>query len=140
MFSYSIEYYVLPPVDQYLKFKNRCSLMGIFMHDFDAYLHRGIRCKHRVTECQAFSPVVRIGFPHPPAQVLPPPHLWFQWGGGRIHSLGGEGAGGASSEEGIDTLVFYRDRTVVYNPSTVVNKIFYLLSDSIKRNLLVRYR
>jgi hypothetical protein len=28
MFSYSTGYYVLPPDDQYLKFKNRCSLMG----------------------------------------------------------------------------------------------------------------
>jgi hypothetical protein len=27
MFSYSTGYYVSPPVDQYLKFKNRCSLM-----------------------------------------------------------------------------------------------------------------
>ncbi len=27
MFSYSTEYYVSPPVDQYLKFKNRCSLI-----------------------------------------------------------------------------------------------------------------
>ncbi len=27
MFSYSTGYYVLPPVDQYLKFKNRCSLV-----------------------------------------------------------------------------------------------------------------
>jgi hypothetical protein len=27
MFSYSTGYYVSPPVDQYLKFKNRCSLL-----------------------------------------------------------------------------------------------------------------
>jgi hypothetical protein len=27
LFSYSTEYYVPPPVDQYLKFKNRCSLL-----------------------------------------------------------------------------------------------------------------
>ncbi len=27
MFSYSTGYYVSPPDDQYLKFKNRCSLM-----------------------------------------------------------------------------------------------------------------
>jgi hypothetical protein len=27
MFSYSTGYYVPPPVDQYLKFKNRCSLL-----------------------------------------------------------------------------------------------------------------
>ena len=27
MFSYSTGYYVSPPVDQYLKFKNRCSLV-----------------------------------------------------------------------------------------------------------------
>ncbi len=29
MFSYSTGYYVSPPVDQYLKFKNRCSLLFI---------------------------------------------------------------------------------------------------------------
>jgi hypothetical protein len=29
MFSYSTGYYVSPPVDQYLKFKNRCSLLVI---------------------------------------------------------------------------------------------------------------
>ncbi len=29
MFSYSTGYYVSPPVDQYLKFKNRCSLLCI---------------------------------------------------------------------------------------------------------------
>ncbi len=27
MFSYSTGYYVPPPVDQYIKFKNRCSLL-----------------------------------------------------------------------------------------------------------------
>ncbi len=27
MFSYSTGYYVSPPIDQYLKFKNRCSLV-----------------------------------------------------------------------------------------------------------------
>jgi hypothetical protein len=30
MFSYSTGYYVSPPVDQYLKFKNRCSLLYVF--------------------------------------------------------------------------------------------------------------
>jgi hypothetical protein len=30
MFSYSTGYYVSPPVDQYLKFKNRCSLVNTF--------------------------------------------------------------------------------------------------------------
>jgi hypothetical protein len=30
MFSYSTGYYVSPPDDQYLKFKNRCSLLLIF--------------------------------------------------------------------------------------------------------------
>ncbi len=29
MFSYSTRYYVSPPIDQYLKFKNRCSLLGM---------------------------------------------------------------------------------------------------------------
>ncbi len=29
MFSYSTGYYVSPPDDQYLKFKNRCSLLFI---------------------------------------------------------------------------------------------------------------
>ncbi len=28
MFSYSTEYYVPPPIDQFLKFKNHCSLMA----------------------------------------------------------------------------------------------------------------
>ncbi len=31
MFSYSTEYYVSPPDDQYLKFKNRCSLCGMML-------------------------------------------------------------------------------------------------------------
>ncbi len=30
MFSYSTGYYVSPPVDQYLKFKNRCSLLYMY--------------------------------------------------------------------------------------------------------------
>jgi hypothetical protein len=52
------------------------------------------------TECQAFSPVVRIGFPRPLTgkRVLPPPPL-VPWGGGGTHSLGGEGAGGANSDK-----------------------------------------
>jgi hypothetical protein len=55
------------------------------------------------SECQAFSPVVRIGSPYPfsPQRGLPSP--WFQGGG--AHSLGGEGAGVADSDEGTDTLV-----------------------------------
>ncbi len=49
-------------------------------------------------ECQAFSPVVRIGspFPHPQASVALHP---FGSGGG-THSLTGEGAGGPNSKEG----------------------------------------
>ena len=31
MFSYSKGYYVSPPDDQYLKFKNRCSLLYIYL-------------------------------------------------------------------------------------------------------------
>jgi hypothetical protein len=33
LFSYSTEYYVPPPVDQYLKFKNRCSLLHSTQED-----------------------------------------------------------------------------------------------------------
>ncbi len=47
----------------------------------------------------AFSQVVQIGSPHPQASVAP---------------LASEGAGGANSDEGTDTLVFL----VKYNPST----------------------
>jgi hypothetical protein len=32
MFSYSTGYYVSPPDDQYLKFKNRCSLMYMYVY------------------------------------------------------------------------------------------------------------
>ncbi len=32
MFSYSTGYYVSPPDDQYLKFKNRCSLVYSMVH------------------------------------------------------------------------------------------------------------
>jgi hypothetical protein len=39
MFSYSTGYYVSPPVDQYLKFKNRCSLMYIYHIFVSAFLH-----------------------------------------------------------------------------------------------------
>jgi hypothetical protein len=45
-----------------------------------------------------------IGFPRP-LMHLPasdPTPLWFKWGG--EHSLGGEGRGGANSDEGTDTL------------------------------------
>ncbi len=34
MFSYSTGYYVSPPDDQYLKFKNRCSLIRTFEKDY----------------------------------------------------------------------------------------------------------
>ncbi len=55
-------------------------------------------------KCQAFSPFVGIGSPRPLTQqrVLPPP-FGFKLG---THSLAGEGAGGANSDEGTDTLVF----------------------------------
>jgi hypothetical protein len=33
MFSYSKGYYVSPPDDQYLKFKNRCSLIAMHLID-----------------------------------------------------------------------------------------------------------
>ncbi len=33
MFSYSTGYYVSPPDDQYLKFKNRCSLLSSLVSD-----------------------------------------------------------------------------------------------------------
>jgi hypothetical protein len=80
--------------------------MGIFMHDFGAFLHRGIRCKHRVDRVLGFLSGRPNWLPpplHPQASVAP---LWFQWGGGGgTHSLEGEGAGGAHSEEGTDSLV-----------------------------------
>jgi hypothetical protein len=34
MFSYSTGYYVSPPDDQYLKFKNRCSLMYMLLSKY----------------------------------------------------------------------------------------------------------
>jgi hypothetical protein len=37
MFSYSTGYYVSPPDDQYLKFKNRCSLL--YTHYLDHCIH-----------------------------------------------------------------------------------------------------
>jgi hypothetical protein len=63
--------------------------------------HRGESTKY--TECQSFSPVVRIGSPAPsPASECCPPTFGSKGG---AHSLGGEGAGGANSDEGSDTLV-----------------------------------
>jgi hypothetical protein len=49
---------------------------------------------HRVDiECQAFSPVVRIGTPPPPhpGKCVPTPY----GSGGRTHLLAGEGVGGS---------------------------------------------
>jgi hypothetical protein len=37
MFSYSTGYYVSPPDDQYLKFKNRCSLL--YVQSISSYKH-----------------------------------------------------------------------------------------------------
>jgi hypothetical protein len=56
-------------------------------------------------KCQAFSSVVRIGSPRPIThrQVLHPPSFSSKRGGG--HSLAGEGAGGANSDEGTDIMV-----------------------------------
>ncbi len=54
MFSYSTEYYVPPPVDQYLKFKNRCSLVCI-LH----FLKKSqIRCTllHRARDVWGYFP------------------------------------------------------------------------------------
>jgi hypothetical protein len=53
------------------------------------------------TECQAFSPVVRNRPPPPASECCPPHHLVP----GGTHSLAGEGAGGANSDEGTGTLV-----------------------------------
>jgi hypothetical protein len=48
MFSYSTGYYVSPPDDQYLKFKNRCSLMSIcYMSSISVLLYMYIpNCVH----------------------------------------------------------------------------------------------
>ncbi len=40
MFSYSTGYYVSLPVEQYLKFKNRCSLFHIHVSVGDLYILR----------------------------------------------------------------------------------------------------
>jgi hypothetical protein len=59
------------------------------------------------TECQAFSPVVRISSappPNPQASAAPP--LWFQRAGGDTLAEG-ERAGEANADEGTDTLVLY---------------------------------
>jgi hypothetical protein len=50
--------------------------------------------------------VVGIGTPpppHPQASVAPPPFGSVEGGG--AHSLGGEGAGGAKSDEGTDIVI-----------------------------------
>jgi hypothetical protein len=76
---------------------------------------------HRVhIECQAFSPVVRIGSPRPsPASECCPPPLVPRGGahlqasvapsfgskGGEAHLLAGEGAGGVNSDEGTEALI-----------------------------------
>ncbi len=61
------------------------------------------------TECQAFSPCSRPNWlhllPHQQASVSPL-SIWFRGGGG-IHSLAGEGAGEANTDEGTDTLIVY---------------------------------
>jgi hypothetical protein len=41
----------------------------------------------------------------PVSECWPPSPLWFQVGG--THSLAGQGAGGANSDGGTDTLVLY---------------------------------
>jgi hypothetical protein len=56
----------------------------------------------RSTECQAFSPVVRIGSSRPLSRKRVLPRLWFQEGwGSRLQ----EGAGGANLDKGTVTLV-----------------------------------
>ncbi len=55
--------------------------------------------KQITAECQAFSAVIRIG--SSPRPCFPPP-LWLQ---GRSHTHSREGAWGANSDEGTDTLV-----------------------------------
>jgi hypothetical protein len=64
------------------------------------------------TECQAFSPVIRIflALPHPLTRKLvlppPPPHPYGTKGPRGGDTLAeGEGAGGANADEGTDTLV-----------------------------------
>ncbi len=57
------------------------------------------------TECQAFFPVVRIGSPHPPGSVAPPP---FGSNGGGTFACEGEN-GGPNYEAGTGTLVLYED-------------------------------
>ncbi len=57
MFSYSTGYYVSPPDDQYLKFKNRCSLLfTLSINAFLVYaviLHSGSYVAHiKVAEAQ----------------------------------------------------------------------------------------
>jgi hypothetical protein len=56
------------------------------------------------TSCKCQSPAV-FSQPRPLTrkQCCPPPPLWFQGGRG-AHSLAGEGAGGANSDEGTDSL------------------------------------
>jgi hypothetical protein len=69
------------------------------------------------TECQAFSPVVRIGSSHPPqpqVSVASPRPLLVPRGEDTLACWRG-GAGGANSDERTDTLVLY----VYYNPSTI---------------------
>ncbi len=59
-------------------------------------------CSTEQTECQAFSPVVRIGSPPRP---LTRKRVFSGGGGGGQHPLAGEGAGEPNSDKGIDTLV-----------------------------------
>ena len=42
MFSYSKGYYVSPPDDQYLKFKNRCSVLYSLAKSTTATIQKGI--------------------------------------------------------------------------------------------------
>jgi hypothetical protein len=71
-------------------------------YEFFAFIS-GMLFAGEVSECQAFSPVVRIGSPRPLAhrRLLPSP-LWSRGG---THSIAGEGAGGSQFDEGTDTLV-----------------------------------
>ncbi len=53
MFSYSTGYYVSPPDDQHLKFKNRCSLVTMYLEQRDSVssYHGQISC---TLYCEAF--------------------------------------------------------------------------------------
>jgi hypothetical protein len=88
------------------------------------------------TECQSFSPVVRIGSPSPASACCLPPPLWFQVG----DTLAcGNGAGGANLAMR-QTLWYSRYSIIPLQPELCPPVCEQLIKDDLFPSLCRRWR